>query len=456
MSTLGTDLFSQKLEFNKAATIESQKYRKLAVLLLILNSVSALFFIGLIKRPVFDDPFNFPDADRYATDGVTVSSIRHHINPTGPTSFIWMALSIRMLKGDRLRDARLSVVFSWLLLGAGVLAGARYTQFAPMWYAAFMVSLAFPHTVTATATVLTEGTAMLFALLGVMAWVESTTRRPMTAGLLLIGTFGGLFLGLSVTCRQYYLALLATAGAAGLYQLRTRKQTEKSLFSLNLILSMAAAMIPVLLLLWIWKGVSSPGMVSGVSYANWKSKIGLNLFRPAVAGFYILLYFIPLTMPASLHVNFRRRELAILFSVLGGCAIASFSSSLLSPGPIRSAIQIANRVSGGGFLLFALITATAIYNAASVGVVFWRKRDELLRCAPFVFALLTVAFFIAEQLGVGGNIPFYELYLLQLAPFLGLIAFALLPRLDVSRLLPLILMSLLSHAILWRYAFIIK
>ena len=50
----------------------------------------------------------------------------------------------------------------------------------------------------------------------------------------------------------------------------------------------------------------------------------------------------------------------------------------------------------------------------------------MFSCAPVVFALLAVVFFIIEEAGAGGNIPLYELYVVQTAPFLGLIAFALL------------------------------
>jgi hypothetical protein len=54
---------------------------------------------------------------------------------------------------------------------------------------------------------------------------------------------------------------------------------------------------------------------------------------------------------------------------------------------------------------------------------------------------------------VGGNLPFYDRYVLQLAPFLGLIAFAILPRLTTVRVLALAGMSILSHIMLWRFAF---
>ena len=62
-------------------------------------------------------------------------------------------------------------------------------------------------------------------------------------------------------------------------------------------------------------------------------------------------------------------------------------------------------------------------------------------------------FFLLEQFGVGGNIPFYDRYILQAAPFFGVIAFALLLQFDTARLFAIAGLSLVSNIIVWRYAF---
>lgn len=427
------------------------RYLQLAIILLILNAISALLFIGFVNRPVFDDPNNFPDVHRYASEGVSVNTIRRHINPTGPTSFIWMATAVRIFGGNRLRDARVAVLFSWLLLGIGMLIGARYSSSPQLWYAALLVTLVFPHTLTATASVLTEGPAMLFAMLGVLAWVESAARPTITPRLVLLGMIGGLFMGIAITCRQYYLALLPAAALFALCQLRGRRSEGKSLWFVSVILSLTAAIAPVLLLVLVWKGLSSPGMVSGMSYGTWKSRVGVNLLRPLVAAFYTALYLVPLTFPAMLRLRSGHRSRALLFAGLGGIGAALFSSSLLQPGPLRSLVQVTKRMPGGEFIFFGLIAGVTTYNAVALGHLLWEQRAALFSCPPVVFALLTAVFFIAEQVGVSGNIPFYELYVLQIAPFLGLIAFALLPRLTLPRLSALAFLSVVSHALLWRY-----
>ena len=431
---------------------DRNRYFQLAVALLILNCISGLLFISLVKRPVFDDPNNYPDVERYATQGVNLATLRDHINPTGPTSFIWMAAAVRTLGGDGLRDARLAILLSWVLLGAGLLFGARYTSFPNLWYGALVVTLVFLHTLIFTATVTTEGPAMLFVLFGTAAWLESMARPITTRRSLLLGVAGGFSMGLAITCRQYYLALLPAALVLSLFQLRALSSSERKIAVAKIAVSLSAAILPVLVLVLVWKSFSSPSMVSGVSYGTWKSKVGLNMIRPSIAAFYTLLYLVPLSLPELRNIRLKSRKLAILLAALGGTVAIFLSSWLLQPGPLNSTIQALKRLPFAGRLLFGMVCAVTLFNAFALGARFWEKRDCILSCPPAAFASLTILFFLAEQIGVGGNIPFYELYVLQVAPFLGILVFYLLPRLTPSRLLLLLAMSLLSHALLWRFA----
>jgi hypothetical protein len=159
-----------------AEMLWSEKTRRIVILLFSLNVISAALFIGLVNRPVYDDPFNIYDVHNYATRGLSVDSLMSQRNPPGPTGFLWMAAGVRLLHGDELRDARIASLASWLLLGAGILMAARFSKFAQLWYGSLLCLLVFPHAVEAAATVLTEGPAMLFTLLGVLAWTEFASR----------------------------------------------------------------------------------------------------------------------------------------------------------------------------------------------------------------------------------------------------------------------------------------
>jgi dolichyl-phosphate-mannose-protein mannosyltransferase len=428
--------------------------QRFVITLFIINLISAALFIGVVNRPVYDDQFNIFDVHNYAVKGLTMDSLLSHRNPPGPTSFLWMAAGVRFLGGDELTDARISIFVSWVLLAAGILVGVRYSRFPQLWLGALLATLVFPHSVEATATLLTEGPALLFAVLGVLAWAEFASRPNVTSGSLFLGLLGGFSMGLAVTCRQYFLALLPAAALFALYQWRARSSSEKSRWAVSVILSLALAIFPVLLMVLVWKGISSPGMATGTSYDHmWKATVGLNLLRPMIVAFYAAVYLLPFTFPAMFRLNGSQRRIALLIAVLGGLGIAYFSSLFLQPGPLNSLVRFASRAPHGGTAVFALAAVAALYNAVAIALLIWDQRTSIASNAPALFSVLVVLFFVAEQIGVGGNLPFYDRYVLQLAPFLGIIAFSVLPRLTPPRFLALAGLSVLSHIMLWRFAF---
>jgi hypothetical protein len=449
-----SDSFSNGVLLGVAEQVWSAKLTRFVIVVFALNVVSAALFIGMIHRQVYDEPYNIFDVHNYATRGLSMETLLSHRNPPGPTGFLWMAAGVRLLGGEELRDARIATLMSWILLAAGILIGARYSRFPQLWYGALLAMLVFPHALEASATLLTEGPSLLFAVLGALAWIEFSSDPNATPRLFALGILGGLSMGVAVTCRQYNLALLPAAALFALYQWRRPEFSEKSPWPFSAILSLVLGVVPVLLMVLVWKGVSSPGMATGTSYDHmWKATVGLNLTRPLVVAFYTAVYLVPLTFPVMFRMKAPLRLRALLIAVLGGAVITYYNSLILQPGPLNSLIRFVSRVSYGGTVLFAAIAVVVIYNAASICFLLWEQRQALSSCAPAVFALLVVVFFVAEQVGVGGNLPFYDRYVLQLVPFLGLIAFAVLPRLATVHLFALVGMSALSHIMLWRFAF---
>lgn len=449
-----SDSLSNGLLPSAAKQVSNGKLVRFVILVFALNVISGGLFISKVNRQVYDEPYNIFDVHNYATRGLSMETLLSHRNPPGPTGFLWMAAGVRLLGGEELRDARVATLMSWILLAAGILICARYSHFPQLWYGALLAMLVFPHALEATATLLTEGPSLLFAVLGALAWIQFASNPDATPRLFALGLLGGLLMGVAVTCRQYNLALLPAAALFILYQWRRPAFREKSGWNVNAILSYALAAVPVLLMVLAWKGISSPGMATGTSYDHmWKASVGLNLTRPLVVAFYTAVYLVPLTFPAMFHMKASQRQRALLIAVPGGAVIAYFNPLFLQPGPLNSLIRFASRVPYGGTALFAAIAIVAIYNSAGVCLLLWEQRQTLASCAPAVFALFVALFFVAEQIGVGGNLPFYDRYVLQLAPFLGLIAFAVLPRLTPARVFALAGMSILSHVMLWRFAF---
>jgi hypothetical protein len=433
---------------------EVRNIRNLLLIVLLLNAFSSILFISTVKRPVYDDPNNLPDVHRYATEGVSIETIRQHRNPTGPTSFLWMAAGVRILGGDELRDARTAALASWLLLGTGILFWAARSSSTRLWYFALLVALVFPHTLTASATILTEGPGLLFATVGAFFWLESVSQPSPSPRLFFLSMIGGLSMGVAITCRQYYLALLPAALLLAYFQWRGHHHAARnSRWSLMVFLSLVLATLPVIAMVAVWKGMSSPAMIAATSYGSWKSTIGVNLGRPLIAAFYLMVYLLPLTFPAMSRLSERWRLRAGIFAAVAAISVASAGADFLQPGPLNSFIRMGARIPRGEFLLLFAIATLAIYNSLAVSSLLWEQRRAIIPCAPAVFAMLVAAFFVAEQIGVGGNLPFYDRYVLQLTPFLGLIAFAVLPRLTPARVFALGCLSVLSHVMLWRFAY---
>jgi hypothetical protein len=432
----------------------TRRYLSLVIIAFALHLLSAALFIGFVNRPVFDDKYNVSDVRTYARQGLSVATVRSHRNPPGPTSFLWMAAGVRLLGHGELRDARIANLISWVLLFVGVLFGARYGSFPQIWYGALLAALVFPHSVMAAATTLTEGPALLFAILGTLAWIESASRPKVTRSSFLLLLLAAFFMGIAISCRQYYLALLPAVALFGLFRLRGLRSKERLVRLVGIILSLSVASAPVILLMVVWRGLTSPGVATGLSHPElgWRAYAGLSAFRPIVAGFYACFYLAPLTFPVVWR-RLRFRWLALLAAAISGILAACLGPSLIQPGPLRALIGLAARLPAGEFLLLACVAALTVYNAIVIGLLVWQKRHMVLSCPPAVFAWLTVAFFILEQLGVGGNVPLYDRYLLQIAPFLGIIAFTLIPRLGFSRLLALGVMDAVAHVILWSHAF---
>ncbi len=426
--------------------------RKLIIVVFLLNVVSAALFIHYVDRPVYDDQFNIFDVHTYAKEGLSVSSIRANKNPPGPAGFAWMAATVRLIGGNELRDARIGALLSWIFLVCGALVAARYSWFPELWHGGLLASLIFPHSAESAALVLTEGPALLFAVLGAMAWIEFASRSKPTRKTVALGIGGALSMGIAVACRQYFLALVPAALLLAASQSKGRNFKDERRWYVAMFISLVAAALPALLLALIWKGLSSPGMAGGTSYANWTARIGFDAGRPLIAAFYTAVYLLPLTIPAVFRAERKSRWRMIFIGLCAGVLTALLGNKLLQPGPLQTAVHFLARGAVGRSLALGAIAAVSIYAAAMTCTALWQHRTIFAEQPPLMFSILTVGFFIAEQFGVGGNIPFYDRYMLQMAPFLGIIAFATFPRVTGARLAVFAAMAAIGQVMLWRFA----
>jgi hypothetical protein len=207
------------------------------------------------------------------------------------------------------------------------------------------------------------------------------------------------------------------------------------------------------MLLHVWKGITSPTMAAGTSYSNYQASVGVNLLRPVVTSFCIGFYLVPLTFPAMWEMPAARKWRGLAVAVVVGVAAIPFRERIVDIGVLHSVIEtLSSRLPVGGAAVFGFIAVVIVFNAIAVGMLLWEKRAAVPESPPVLFAILAVLFYILEQLGVGGNVPFYDRYVLPMAPFMGLLAFALLPKLTWQRLAVVLGMFLFSQHLLWRFA----
>jgi len=433
----------------------TRQYRLYALLALVVNVVSAISFNAVVDRRVFDEVNHMPDVHRYATLGVSAETILHHMTAPGPTPQILMAGAVRLVAGDELRTARTVVLVTWVALSLAVFAAVRSGRAPELLYPALLATLCFPHTPTAMATVLTEGPALLFALVGALLWVPSTQgdmRNPMSAVACICG---GLSMGVAVTCRQYYIGLLPAMVAFAAYEAWRRRSAGGRLrWLVALTASCLVAAIPIGLLVAIWHGLSSPAMVAGVAGGSWRSAIGTNLFRPIIAGFYLALYVFPLTFPAIGLLQAKRRAIAAAVAAGSAVLLAPARDTILQWGPLRSLLDPLHRLPGAEPLAFAAIVALLALNIVAVTWRLWDRRASLSSVPLPLFSGLFLTAFVAEQVGVGGNIQFYERYVVQVIPFLAILAFAAVPSFSRSRIVVLVSFLVIGQVMLWRWAIV--
>lgn len=439
---------SCKLVFEK--TVLNFRLRSVSLFFFTINALSALLFIILVNDPVFDDPLNSRDANRYATEAISVNSIERHVNQPGPGSFIWMALPARIF-GPELMVFRLAVLLSWLCLACSVFLFVRLSRSDDYLYGALLAPLIFPHAGTAAATVLTEGPSLFFAVTGALLWNFSSMTQKVTWNRAMLCGIGGLSIGIAIFSRQYFLSLLPAMGvSAFLHAYKFRP--ARPLWWASVVMSALLAVLPILGLFLIWEGLTSPAMAGGTAYAGFTAKMGLNLSGPGIALFYLALYLVPFTFPALFRLHSREHLGSAIISAFATMTYFFVDPQILQPGPL----DMFTRSFGNFFFsprtVLAGIVFLVAYNFCAVTIVSSQRWNSLVSNRYVTFSILFLLFFLIEQIGVGGDTQFFERYMLQAAPFIGIFSFFLFSKLDIWRFFLMIGMSILSHLMLWRYA----
>jgi len=161
----------------------------------------------------------------------------------------------------------------------------------------------------------------------------------------------------------------------------------------------------------------------------WKAAVGLNLSRPIIVAFYAAVYLVPLRFRDVLFEGFSTPS-RTPHCCSGGVGIAYFSSLFLQPGPLNSLIRFASRLPHGGTVLFALAAGRRTLQRRGRGFPALGSASSALILPSRHFLLVCSLLFYCAANRRGWKSSFItDRYVLQLAPFLGVVAFSVLPRL---------------------------
>ena len=125
-------------------------------------------------------------------------------------------------------------------------------------------------------------------------------------------------------CRQYYIALIPAAAGA-------------------VILSLTIAIVPLLALVSIWKGITSPSMAAGTSYNIYHAEVGLNFWWPIVASFCIGFSF-PFTFSSMVGLQSSRRSRVCLAASIIRLTAVPFRKDIVNIGVLHSVIEPMSRM----------------------------------------------------------------------------------------------------------------
>jgi hypothetical protein len=390
---------------------------------LLLAAMFALEYGGYSQ----DEGAGLRDVSRYVADGVTIESLRDHVNAAGPLAFVAMAMSGEAVGdlhlGSRLLSLFAAAASALLMFRIARCIGGSKTAAA----IASALLLVNPYAPLAAGSMLTESFSIMLLLFGVYLWIGAISLEGQPTWSPRIWA-AALVLGLSVTSRQYYLAVIfalwCTNAWLDLRRFAWRESAQVAAVALRHAAFGLVMVAPIAFLVAIWGGLAPPLLRDGISHPGWDAEIGINLYRPLSAMMLCGLYSLPLAVLLVDRTTFRPRPL-FTTALLSLCLAAALdlprlfcdSTQQVTCGPVDAVFSAVATI-GLGAPLAAVMLWVAMLCLLAIGKALRPDAGRVL--ALQIMAVTALAVFVLEQVFVGGNIPFYDRYIHQVWPLLVL------------------------------------
>ncbi len=421
--------------------------------------VNSLAYIAWVQpQPLGDEVLHMLDVHIYLDKGFGREALMLQGNESNVLCY-WLWAAWSKIFGAHLLSYRLLGLFVMVcvFIVFDLLAQKNISIAEPIYTTACLLMGAM-HAGLMAANMLTEPFSLLFFIVSVAALLRYSLQGSHMFLLLAIVS-----MSMAVLARFYQLALMATL-ALYLFIDFLSKPSPK-LFTKYLCYFLLGT-LPFLVLIYIWQGITPP--IFYQRYPGLSTGVGINLKRPLVFTIYLGLWFGFWVLASGQWKCFVLSKRGIM-GVLAASFLLIFLfwqkvylwnhslTSLDGTGPVHS-ISMFLRAKSPLFALvfdglaaaFGLVSFIILLENVWRRFQFWPKTMEQ---KLYWLAAVYVFFYGLEQFFVGGNIAFFERYLLLVYPAVGILIFP-----DFIQKCPknwrfayICMMCLFSMANIWRF-----
>jgi hypothetical protein len=417
-------------------------------ILLAVVLIPSVVFLQIMPVPTFDETYHLTDIYRYINLGINRETIYAQTTPTGPATHRWAALWGKLF-GSKLSTLRLSIWICWIAICLIFYKLFKQEHKDKLLFS-FLFLFTNPYASCLSGLVMTEAFGLMAILAGVYYLQKSSYNPTDYFSLILCG----LCMGIAIVSRLYYICIIPCLAVCMLYMYRNNSYSRDLFIKLSLLLLFAIA--PLFILYTIWGSITPPLFNKGEVFRNSKIYLGVNLLRPLSALLYVGIYCFPFFLifnPKLLIKKWPFWPIAFLvsFFVTYNVYLWRLERVHTGTGLIDALVTFAYKINGTVGTLAYFISVCV----AAMGVLLLIHKSLIsLKTHVSVIALFSytlVLFFIIQQSFVSGQTPFYDRYLIQIAPFLGLITFDAKIKFDYRLLSLVIIYLIIGQFILWRF-----
>ncbi|MFN8346804.1 MAG: hypothetical protein U0X91_17520 [Spirosomataceae bacterium] len=293
-----------------------------------------------------------------------------------------------------------------------------------------------------------------FALMAILAGVYYLQRIADNKDSYLPLILCGLSMGIALISRLYYICIIPCLVFCLFYIYRNDKFSRNLIIKISLPLLLSVA--PLFVFYTIWGSLTPPLFNKGEVFRNSKIYLGLNLLRPLSALCYVGIYCFPFFAVFNPSLLIKKWPFWPIAGTVGFFITRNVylwrlervhTGTGLIDAIVTSSYKLNDSIGSLTYFVSVSIAIMGVLLLINKFISSLREKEAILD----IFSYTLVLLFIVQQTFVSGQTPFYDRYLIQIAPFLGLITFDKKIKFDYRLLSLVIIYLIIGQFILWRF-----